>query len=208
MFDVCNQVLGNTSSVYWWLADSDKQSLINGINANKAVTYATNGNPGDGLYGPHAYTVLGYDSLTDTFQLYNPWGTNHPGPLTYAQLRADGQCFVVADTSGTTPPSSGDSGDVAASPVGPVIPCLVPLLDTDASQALGPGRKAMPTQAASGHKLVPIDSALVAIPARPRNQAIAEPRSPIEHRFGSRHQVRCRPVCAGLPEPVGRERCG
>jgi len=103
MQTVCQQVLGSASQTYWGLADGAKQTLIAAVNANKAVTYATNGSPGNGLVGPHAYMVSSYNATTDTFQLYNPWGSSHPGPLTYAQLRSNGQCFVIADPSGSVP---------------------------------------------------------------------------------------------------------
>jgi hypothetical protein len=103
MQTVNQQVLGTASQVHWGLYDSDKQSLVTALNANKAVTYATKSNPGNGMVGPHAYMVVSYNSANDTFQLYNPWGSTHPGALTYAQLRTSGQCFVVANASGTLP---------------------------------------------------------------------------------------------------------
>ncbi len=106
MQTVSQQVLGRASQTYWWLYDSDKQYLVAALNAHKAVTYGTKSNPGNGMVGPHAYMVTGYNASTDKFQLYNPWGTTHPGPLSYAQLRASGQCFVVADPTGTLPASS------------------------------------------------------------------------------------------------------
>jgi hypothetical protein len=103
MQTVNQQVLGTASQTYWGLYDSDKQYLISALNANKAVTYGTKSNPGNGMVGPHAYMVVSYNAANDTFQLYNPWGSTHPGALTYAQLRTSGQCFVVADASGTMP---------------------------------------------------------------------------------------------------------
>jgi hypothetical protein len=102
MQTVCQQVLGKPSQTFWWLPDSDKQFLIAAMNSNKAVTYATASN-GDGLVGGHAYMVSSYNATTGTFQLYNPWGGGHPGALTYAQLRTNGQCFVIADPSGSVP---------------------------------------------------------------------------------------------------------
>jgi len=110
MDTVSNQVLGNAATTYWWLPDSHKQYLIAGIRENKAVTYATKKAPGNGLAGPHAYVVTGYDSTNDTFQLYNPWGDTHPGPLTYSQLRNSGQCFTIADAWSTLPPTGLPSG--------------------------------------------------------------------------------------------------
>lgn len=103
MQTVCQQVLGHASQTYWGLRDSDKQILINALVANKAVTYGTYTSTGDGLVGNHAYMISSYNSTTGKFQLYNPWGSYQPGPLTYVQLRADGQCFVVASTSGSVP---------------------------------------------------------------------------------------------------------
>lgn len=103
MQTVNQQVLGTASQTYWGLYDSDKQYLVAALGANKAVTYGTNSNPGNGMVGPHAYMVVSYNPGNDTFQLYNPWGSTHPGALTYAQLRASGQCFVVANASGTLP---------------------------------------------------------------------------------------------------------
>jgi hypothetical protein len=110
MQTVSQQVLGKAAQTYWWLNDADKKNLVAAVNANKAVAYATNNNPGNGMVGPHAYMVTSYNAATDRFQLYNPWGSTHPGPLTYAQLRTSGQCFVVADPTGSVPASSGVSG--------------------------------------------------------------------------------------------------
>ncbi len=106
---VSQQVLGKAAQAYWSLNDSDKQHLVAAVNANKAVTYGTKSNPGNGMVGPHAYMVTSYNASTDKFQLYNPWGSSHPGPLTYAQLRTSGQCFVVADPAGSAAVSSGVS---------------------------------------------------------------------------------------------------
>lgn len=114
MQTVCQQVLGKASQVSWWLPDSDKAALIAAVSANKAVTYATNGNPGNGMVGPHAYVVQSYNASNDTFQLYNPWGNTHPGALTYAQLRASGQCFVIADASASVPASLAKAGGVGS----------------------------------------------------------------------------------------------
>ena len=106
MADVYAQVLGRGAQNYG-VTQGTKQAIIDSIGSNEAVTIGTIRN-GDGLYGYHAYTVIGYTMATDTFQLYNPWGTHQPGPLTWAQLLADCNFFVVADTSGTvaaTPPT-------------------------------------------------------------------------------------------------------
>ena len=136
MQNVCQQVLGSESQVYWGLKASDKQYLINALAANKAVTYATKTTGSDnGLVGNHAYMVSSYDHNTDTFQLYNPWASNHPGPLTYAQLRTNGQGFVVASTSGSVPINTLNQG-VFAPPAQELLPDIVPL-DKTLTAALG-----------------------------------------------------------------------
>lgn len=103
MSDVDAQVLGSSAQSYFGFADSHKTVLVSGTSANKAVTIATNGAPGSGLFGSHVYVVIGYNSTTDTFTLSNPFGSSNPGPLSWAQLKAGCTGFVVADTSGTTP---------------------------------------------------------------------------------------------------------
>ncbi len=56
-----------------------------------------------GLYASHAYAIVGYNASTDKFTLYNPWGTDHPGPLSWSQLQQTCSQLAVADTSGSTP---------------------------------------------------------------------------------------------------------
>jgi hypothetical protein len=101
---VLSQVLGRSPSSYSYAA-ANKMVLIDAIRANRAVTTGTYSTvvAGSGLIGFHAYTVVGYDSSTDTFQLHNPHGVNHPGPLTWDQLKPNCGYFAVADTSGTAP---------------------------------------------------------------------------------------------------------
>ncbi len=98
------QVLGMASSNYS-LASSNKQTLITALSSQKAVTIGTNTSVSAGLYGSHAYLVAGYNASTDTFQLHNPWGSSHPGALSYSQLQAYCSMFVVADASGSSPVS-------------------------------------------------------------------------------------------------------
>lgn len=118
MYVVDAQVLGRSAQTYWWFNDSYKPALIDALATNKAVTIGTKSNPGNGLYGPHAYVVTGYNSATDTFTLYNPWGSSHPAPLSWAQLKTSCQCFVVADTSGSVPAAKGALGSsLVVSPI-------------------------------------------------------------------------------------------
>jgi hypothetical protein len=56
-----------------------------------------------GLYSSHAYAIVGYNASTDKFTLYNPWGSNQPGQLTWSQLQATCSQMAVADTSGSIP---------------------------------------------------------------------------------------------------------
>jgi len=99
---VYDQVLGNQSAVYLPTTDPTnlvEPALINAITANKPVTAGTYDDPGNGLVGSHAYTVIGYDSASDTFLLYNPWGCAQPSPLTFSQLQASVAYFFSADAS-------------------------------------------------------------------------------------------------------------
>ena len=86
---------------YYFESNSEKQILISALAANQAVTMGTNGDGGDGLYGDHAYMVISYTSAGGgTFTLYNPWGCDQPGPLTWTQLTNDCDFWVIANTSG------------------------------------------------------------------------------------------------------------
>ena len=96
------QVLGTASSNYS-VTSTNKQTLINALSSQKAVTIGTNTSVSAGLYGSHAYLVAGYEASTDTFRLHNPWGSSHPGALSYSQLQAYCSVFVVADASGSSP---------------------------------------------------------------------------------------------------------
>jgi len=94
------QVLGTNSSNYSF-STTPKQTLIHAITASKSITLGTLQNATVGLVGSHAYTVAGYNASTDTFTLFNPWGTSHPSPLTWAQLQSNCSMFTVADASGS-----------------------------------------------------------------------------------------------------------
>ena len=108
MATVDAQVLGDNATDYN-LADSTKQAMINALAAGQAVTIATDGsnNSGDtlpyGLYGSHAYAVIGYSASADTFTLHNPWGFDQPGGLKWSQLEGTCEGFVVANTMGSAP---------------------------------------------------------------------------------------------------------
>ncbi len=106
MTDVNAQILGYNSTGYQFNA-GNKQVMINALNADKAVTFGTNIGRFNDLKGSHAYVVTGYNASTDRFTAFNPWGTAHPAPLTWAQLTTACYQFVVADPSGSVATTSG-----------------------------------------------------------------------------------------------------
>jgi hypothetical protein len=105
------QVLGYNAKVY--MTDSSENPVplnaetvaINALDAREAVTIGTDQWSGtqDGLYADHAYAIIGYTKSTNTFTLYNPWGFDQPGQLTWSQLQADCLQFAVANTAGSVP---------------------------------------------------------------------------------------------------------
>ena len=105
MATVDAQVLGHNATDYN-VTSSTGQAMINALAAGDAVTIGTNGsNVSNGLYADHAYAVIGY-SASGLFTLYNPWGFDQPGGLSWSQIEANCDGFVVADTAGSTPISS------------------------------------------------------------------------------------------------------
>jgi hypothetical protein len=125
MATVDAQVLGHNATDYN-LTGSTEQAMISALAANQAVTVATDSssNSGDtlpgGLFGSHAYAVLSYSASTGQFTLYNPWGFDQPGGLTWSQLEATCEGFVTATTSGSVPISGGVQAHVGAAVAGQV----------------------------------------------------------------------------------------
>lgn len=115
MADVNCQVLGYNSTNFPFYSSS-KATLVNALTSQRSVTLGTQQSPSNGLVGSHAYVVKGYESSTDTFRLHNPWGTSHPGALTWAQLQANCSWFVVTDASGSQSFSSPGSVGGSSSP--------------------------------------------------------------------------------------------
>ena len=88
MNDVYSQTLNRYGSVYMNWTDSQQSIIVNAVLQNKVVTLGSrSGSPGNGVVGNHAYILTGYNTQTGTFTCYNPWGTSHPGPLTWTQLK-------------------------------------------------------------------------------------------------------------------------
>ena len=120
MATVDAQVLGHNATDYN-LTASTQQAMISALAANQAVTIGTDSsnNSADtlpyGLYGSHAYAVIGYNASANLFTLYNPWGCDQPGVLSWSQLEATCGGFVTAATTGSAPISSGNlSASLAA----------------------------------------------------------------------------------------------
>jgi hypothetical protein len=97
---VYNNVLGYAPNYFDM---SSQQAMINAINGNQAVGICTNGttDSNSGLHPGHAYSVIGYDNIAGTFTLYNPWGFDQPGPLTWTDLQNNCWGFQTADPSGS-----------------------------------------------------------------------------------------------------------
>ena len=104
MATVYAQVLGHNATDYA-MSTTSQQVAVNALAAHDAVTVGTNNFSGTeyGLYADHAYAIVGYNAYNSTFILYNPWGMDQPGQLTWGELRATTGAFTVATTSGTVP---------------------------------------------------------------------------------------------------------
>lgn len=104
MATVDAQVLGY-NAIDYIMSSTGKQVAINALAAHKAVTIGTQQWSGTnlGLYASHAYAIVGYNSSSDTFTLYNPWGSDQPGPLKWSQLQSTCTQMAVADTTATAP---------------------------------------------------------------------------------------------------------
>ena len=99
MGNVVRQSLGLNASTFYGFTNSQQAGLINAVQTKMAVTIGTKSSASTGLVGSHAYIITGYDAATLKFQLYNPWGFSHPGPLTWAELANNCDAFVVGDAS-------------------------------------------------------------------------------------------------------------
>lgn len=103
MSDVYAQVLGRNATNYSF-SSTPKQTLVDLLNAGRAVTLGTKSSVSNpGMVGAHAYTISGYNAANDSFTLHNPWGRNHPVPLTWSQIVMDATSFAVADAAGSLP---------------------------------------------------------------------------------------------------------
>jgi hypothetical protein len=107
------QVLGYNSTRYASSNTANKTALVNALGAGRAVTVGTTGNS-TMMVSSHAYSITGYDAGTDKFTIFNPWGTQHPAPMTWAQLQANTSFFVVANAHQSVPIFSSATGGIAS----------------------------------------------------------------------------------------------
>ncbi len=123
MADVDAQVLGHSATSDTLSTSSDQAALVNAMTDNLAVTIGTDTSNlssdalAYGLYGSHAYAIIGYNSKAGTFDLYNPWGFDQPGVngwLTWSQLQSTCEGFVVASAAGSVPISQVSTPSVRA----------------------------------------------------------------------------------------------
>lgn len=113
MSNVNAQVLGYNSTRYASSNSANKAALVAALNAGRAVTVGTTGNS-TLMVSSHAYSITGYDSATDKFSVFNPWGTQHPAPLTWAQLQANTTYFVVVNAQQSVPIFRTPTGGIAS----------------------------------------------------------------------------------------------
>ena len=117
MATVNAQVLGHNATDYNVTA-SGLQAMEAALAAGKAVTIATNaGTLPCNLVGSHAYAVIAVDPSAGLFTLYNPWGCDQPGVVTWSQIEATCCAFVVADSTGSTPVTAAQPGAAAVDAV-------------------------------------------------------------------------------------------
>ena len=107
------QVLGYNSTRYAVSNAANKTALVNALGAGRAVTIGTTGNS-TLMVSSHAYSITGYDATTDRFSIFNPWGTQHPAPMTWAQLQANTTFFIVANPAQSVPIFSSATGGIAS----------------------------------------------------------------------------------------------
>ncbi len=113
MSNVNAQVLGYNSTRYATSSAANKTALVNALSAGRAVTVGTTSNSSL-MVSSHAYSITGYDAPTDKFSIFNPWGTQHPAPLTWAQLQANTSFFVVVNAQQSVPIFSSATGGIAS----------------------------------------------------------------------------------------------
>ncbi|AKG22386.1 C2 family cysteine protease [Calothrix sp. 336/3] len=79
------------------------QNILSAFNSGQLISFATKSNVPSFMVAGHAYTLVGYNSSSQTFQLFNPWGvdnyTSKPGIL---QLKWSDMQAYLSYWEGTT----------------------------------------------------------------------------------------------------------
>jgi hypothetical protein len=107
------QVLGYNSTRFASSNAASKAALVNALGAGRAVTIGTTGSSSM-LVSSHAYSITGYDATSDKFSIFNPWGTQHPAPMTWTQIQANTNFFVVVNAQQSVPIFSSATGGIAS----------------------------------------------------------------------------------------------
>ncbi|PZV11511.1 MAG: hypothetical protein DCF22_14395 [Leptolyngbya sp.] len=63
----------------WFGLVNSVGDMLTAFNDGKMVTLCTPGSAGSGIVSNHCYSLIGYNSINDTFRVYNPWGYNNDG---------------------------------------------------------------------------------------------------------------------------------
>lgn len=84
-FDPLTQISGASGSSFSANQLTHSQ-LVALVNSNTPITAGFVNGGGFGVVNEHAYTITGYDPITQRFHLHNPWGHQHAN-LTLQQLR-------------------------------------------------------------------------------------------------------------------------
>ncbi|HEV2970220.1 MAG TPA: C2 family cysteine protease [Pirellulales bacterium] len=97
--DAFSQLTGASASntkVVNWLGQSSQSDFWKAFNQHKAMTLGSkNSGTNSFIVTRHFYMVIGYDSATQSYELYNPWGYDtdaaHPAVVeeTWAMIRHD-----------------------------------------------------------------------------------------------------------------------
>lgn len=62
-------------TVYTYLTTSDFSNIINAFNSGQMISTSSNSSPTNSkVVSNHTYVLTGYNSSTQKFKLYNPWG--------------------------------------------------------------------------------------------------------------------------------------
>jgi Calpain family cysteine protease len=64
-----------TDNFLWWRVSDDADEILAAFNSGKMVTLDTDDAPSASIVDNHVYTLVGYNASTDTFQLWNPHGS-------------------------------------------------------------------------------------------------------------------------------------